>query len=287
MMPPTEVSDPPLVTIGMPVRNGEPYFERALAAVLVQDYPNLEIIVSDNGSTDGTSVLLARIAGTDRRLNVCRQHEVLTAFDNFAWVMRRASGRYFMWAAHDDLRSPDYVSSLVSCLERYPKAVLAFGDLRVSPVFGESYFRKQFNYETPGKSRLSRMRQAAYQQCFHIYGVWRLDALRRIPFVFNPWWPDLPLMVAAAALGEFRRVEGLNFDYLELRKTNEQRAQYQDNTQSVNRVARTLCLFRVTFSTVKGAAGFVFGLLATWFVIEKQLWVIYGLLTGRVRRGDL
>lgn len=277
---------PTLVSIGMPIRNGAPYFERALESVLAQDYPSLEIIVSDNGSTDGTAELLARVVAADPRVRVFRQSDTLTAFDNFAWVMRQAKGRYFMWAAHDDLRPTNYVSSLVASLEAHQDAVLAFGDLRVSSVFGNAYTNKPFDYETQVMGPLSRIRQTAFLQCYHIYGLWRTDALRRIPFIFNAWWPDLPLMIAAASLGGFCRVRGLNFDYLEVYKTNEQRAQYQDNTCSVNRVERTLRLFRAVFETVRAVSGLRLALLATWFVIEKQLRVVFGLLTGRIRRGS-
>ena len=274
----------PLVTIGIPVRNGAPYLERALERVLAQDYPNLEIIVSDNCSTDDTSEVLARALATDSRMRVFRQSKVLTAFENFAWVMRQGNGRYFMWAAHDDLRSVGYVSSLVACLEKYPNAVLAFGDLRVSPVFGCNYVGKSFDYETHGMRRLSRMRQTALLQCYHIYGLWRTNALRRIPFIFNPWWPDLPLMVAAASFGEFCRVSGVYFDYLEVRKTTEQRAMYQDNTRPANRLERTLHLFSSVYETVRAVSGTGLALLATWFVIEKQFWVILAIVTGRIKR---
>lgn len=276
----------PLVTVGIPIRNGDPYFERALESILAQDYPNLEIIVSDNGSTDGTAGLLAHVVAAEPRVRVFRQPKTLTAFDNFAWVMRQGTGRYFMWAAHDDIRPTNFVSSLVASLERDPEVVLAFGDVRVSPIFGEAYQEKQFDYETKGMGRLSRMRRTVFLQCYHIYGLWRADVLRRIPFIFNAWWPDLPLMVAAASLGEFRRVSGVHFDYLEVRKTNEQRAHYQDNSPTVNRVQRTLRLFRVVFKTVRAVSGTGIALCATWFLMEKQFGVIFGLLTRRSRRGD-
>ena len=45
----------PLVSIGMPVYNGERYVDEALRSLLAQDYPNLEIVVSDNASTDQTA----------------------------------------------------------------------------------------------------------------------------------------------------------------------------------------------------------------------------------------
>jgi len=276
----------PLVTVGMPIRNGDPYFKLALESVLAQDYPNLEIVVSDNGSTDRTAGILARAAAADPRIRFFRQSEVLTAFENFYWVLCQARGIYFMWAAHDDLRPENFVSSLVAKLEVTPDAVLAFSDVRVSPVFGQSYVYKTFDYETQGMGRLSRMRKTASLQCYHIYGMWRHDALTRIPFIFNSWWPDLPLMIAAASIGVFCRVRGLDFDYLEVRKTNEHRALYQDNAIKVNRFVRTLRLFHVIFQTVRVVSGPMLALIATWFVIEKQFWVAFGLLTRQIHRGD-
>lgn len=245
----------PLVSVGMPVRNGSPYFARAIESVLAQDYPNIEIVVSDNCSEDDTSVLLGEVVARDQRVRVARQPEVLTAFDNFAWVLRQAKGKYFLWAAHDDLRPIDYVSRLVAHLEGHSQAVLAFGDLRVSPRFGAGYRPKAFSYETVGMGCYARMRKAAHQQCYHIYGVWRNDVLKAIPFIFNPWWPDLPLMISAAGMGEFHRVDGVLFDYLEMQKTNEERVKYQDNSDRVCRICRTLKLFRVTFSTVLRVKG--------------------------------
>ena len=55
----------PLVSIGMPVRNGGALFREALASVVTQDYRNLEIIVSDNASTDDTADVVREFQKTD------------------------------------------------------------------------------------------------------------------------------------------------------------------------------------------------------------------------------
>lgn len=275
----------PLVTIGMPIRNGMPMLAEAFRAVLAQDYPNFEIIVSDNGSTDATSTLLADFAKKDARICITRQVNLLTALDNFQWVLKRARGEFFLWGAHDDLRDPDYVSRLVAHLRVHPTAVLAFGELRVSSTFGEGYHVKSFVYETKGLSPLARVRKTAHRQCYHIYGVWRTAVLQQIPFIFNPWWPDLPLMIAAAYCGEYHCVPGVRFDYLEMPKTNLERAQYQDNTASFSRVARTIKLFVVTYRTMLPVGGIWPAICATAFVIAKQFYVVFGLITGRIRRG--
>ena len=91
-------------------------------------------------------------------------------------------------------------------------------------------------------------------------------------------------MIAASSIGVFCRVPGLYFDYLEVRKTNEQRAIYQDNTLKLNRVSRTLRLFHVIFQTVRVVSGTMFALIATWFVVEKQIWVAFAV--DRIHRGD-
>jgi len=280
----TNTGNWPLVTIGMPIRNGMPMLTESIRAVLAQDYPNLEIIVSDNGSTDATPTILADLAINDSRVRVTRQASSLTALDNFHWVLKHAQGDFFLWAAHDDLRGPDYVSRLVAHLRMHPNAALAFGELRVSSTFGAGYDLKPFVYETTGLSPVARVRNAAHRQCYHIYGVWRTTVLQKIPFIFNPWWPDLPLMISAAYCGEYHRVPDVKFDYLELPKTNLQRAQYQDNSAGFNRVARTIKLFVVTYRTMLPVGGIWLAVCATAFVIEKQFHVVWGLLTGRIQR---
>lgn len=93
----------------MPVQNGGPAFEEALRAVTGQSAPDIEVIISDNGSTDDTADIARRHAERDPRVRYVRHDPPIGAFDNFRSVLRHATAPYFMWAAADDRVDPKFV----------------------------------------------------------------------------------------------------------------------------------------------------------------------------------
>ncbi len=122
---------PPLVTIGIPTFNRPAELIRAASSALAQDYERLEVLISDNASTDPEVVALGeRLAASDTRVRFVRQdrnrgHEV-----NFQWLLDTAQGRYFMWLADDDWIDPRYVSRCVSELEADRSTALVCGAAR-------------------------------------------------------------------------------------------------------------------------------------------------------------
>jgi hypothetical protein len=114
----------PLVSIGMPVRNAERHLREAIDSLLAQDYSNLEVIISDNASSDATESICREYARRDPRVSYQRSDEDRGAVWNFNQVFGLARGTYFMWAAHDDLRAPRYMSACVAELESHPDAGL-------------------------------------------------------------------------------------------------------------------------------------------------------------------
>lgn len=106
----------PIVTIGLPVYNGEQTLRPALESLLNQSFANFELIISDNASTDGTELICREYAERDQRIRYVRQEENLGAAANFKYVLDAARGEYFMWAACDDTRSPDCVEVNVEFL---------------------------------------------------------------------------------------------------------------------------------------------------------------------------
>lgn len=93
----------PLVTVGIPTYNRPESLARTLDRVARQTYRHLEIIVSDNAS-DGTATqdVVNAFCKSDHRIQYHRQSSNLGANANFDFVLKKASGNYFMWAADDD-----------------------------------------------------------------------------------------------------------------------------------------------------------------------------------------
>lgn len=115
----------PLVSIGLPVYNGEKFLDRALQSLRAQAYPNLEIIISDNGSSDRTLEICERHAAEDFRITLLKQIENQGPHANFEAVLERSRGDYFMWSADDDVWLPSFVSRLVNALQERPDACAA------------------------------------------------------------------------------------------------------------------------------------------------------------------
>ena len=100
----------PLVTIGIPTYNrANGYLREALESALAQSYPNLEIVVSDNGSTDNTESVVRSYA--DPRVRYFRQQPPVVPNDNFNFCLSQANGAYFLLLHDDDKVDSDFVET--------------------------------------------------------------------------------------------------------------------------------------------------------------------------------
>lgn len=118
-------SNSDLVSVGMPVFNGEKYVSKAIESALNQSHSNVELIISDNGSTDNTVDIIKSYASSDARIKpllgpnaaqtASSDWESYTkkAYTNFQRVLLKASGTYFCWLAHDNFWTPDFLSETI------------------------------------------------------------------------------------------------------------------------------------------------------------------------------
>jgi glycosyltransferase involved in cell wall biosynthesis len=118
-------SDHPLVSVLIPVYNGEKYIAECLDSVLAQDFVDLEILIADDGSTDGSRELIQRYAEKDRRIRWWRNPANLGLAGNFNCCLRAARGKYIKFLLQDDkLLTPIALWKMVSILDNHPTIVL-------------------------------------------------------------------------------------------------------------------------------------------------------------------
>jgi glycosyltransferase involved in cell wall biosynthesis len=100
----------PKVSIGLPVYDGERYVDEAIASLLGQTFEDLELLISDNASSD---VICRAWAARDSRVTHSRNPTNLGAAANYGRVLSMARGELFKWAAHDNVTAATYVAKAV------------------------------------------------------------------------------------------------------------------------------------------------------------------------------
>ena len=116
----------PLVSIIVPVYNGERYVRESLDSILAQTHPNTEILVMDDASTDGTAAVLASYGD---RISVVRQPANRGIYANANDGIAMAKGEYVAVYHADDVYLPEMVEREVAFLERYPEAGAVFSNM--------------------------------------------------------------------------------------------------------------------------------------------------------------
>src|SRR5919109_2349006 len=107
---PTSRPYPPLLSVGLAVRNGRETVGRCIESVLSQDFADLELIVSDNASDDGTVETIDEYARVDPRVKLSVNHLDVGAHENMNRVLAAARGQYFRWISADDWLEPGRLS---------------------------------------------------------------------------------------------------------------------------------------------------------------------------------
>lgn len=102
----------PKVTIAIPTFNRVDFLRQALDSALAQTYPNIEVVVSDNASTDGTEQLLSGYS--DNRLKSIRQASNIGMMGNWDACLASASGEYFLLLSDDDVLERSAIAELIS-----------------------------------------------------------------------------------------------------------------------------------------------------------------------------
>jgi glycosyltransferase involved in cell wall biosynthesis len=196
------VSAAPRVSVGLPVYNGESYLAEAIDSLLGQSFADFELIISDNASTDSTADICRDYAQRDARVRYIRQPHNIGLSPNHNYVVERARGEFFKWAACDDLYGRDLLLRCVEALDAHPEVVLAHswtaaidstGNVTQayayplatdSPSASERLrsflFGSSGLFDSPNGRGLVRMDNQGILRACDEYGLIRLSVLRKV-----------------------------------------------------------------------------------------------------------
>ena len=207
-----------LVSIGLPVYNGDRYLAEAIESILAQTYDNIELIICDNASTDRTQGICEAFQRRDHRVRYVRNPENIGGNRNFRKTFELSRGRYFKWASHDDNLAPDFIASCLAVLEKDDDVVLSLPPI----VYIDQDGRETGGQRVPDISieddrYLDRIRRffdlqvASDDIVYAIFGVIRADMLRQL----NVWEPYVSseeiLMLDLLRFGKLRQIRESRF----------------------------------------------------------------------------
>lgn len=203
----------PEISVGMPVYNGERWVGESIESILAQSFGDFELVVSDNGSTDGTTDICNRYAQEDPRVRFHRQSENLGASENYNFVFRNARAKYFKWASSNDLCHATFLERCHGELSSRPDVALCYPRTRLfaqSPSDGEDY---EDNLDMPDESPCVR-----FEKMFSLMklnnvmnGLVRSDVLRRTSLIKPYFSSDAVLMAEVALHGKVFEVPDVLF----------------------------------------------------------------------------
>ena len=180
-----------LVSICIPTFNRYEELKSCLSLVLVQDYPDLEVVISDNTDFLDTPQWLHQLANQDDRIKYLKQPSNIGMIENIYFLRSKACGEYMCIVQDDDLIAPNFVSSIMSEIHRHPGVVLCGPSC--DRYYNGKFWYQYSDFTNIGESQLTRLlhlSRYAFESPWEfetlIYGIYKKDAFPEA-FLFGRW----------------------------------------------------------------------------------------------------
>ena len=200
--PPGE-SRRPLVTVGLTCYKAERWIGECLDSLLAQTLQDIEIVISDNASPDGTYELCRRYAARDPRIRVFRNDHNVGIAGNMNRVFELARGDFFCWASANDWYAPAFLEKCVGRMQRDPELNLVASQVATfefDRAAATADMRSVDGSMAHGHERVVSMLSLRDGRMFR--GVYRVSALRpRMP-LSSRFGQDTMLVAQMSAHGK-------------------------------------------------------------------------------------
>jgi glycosyltransferase involved in cell wall biosynthesis len=203
---------PPTVSVGLAVRNAGDVVKRCMESVLSQQFSDLELVVSDNASDDGTRDVLEEYARADHRIRLSVNAINIGLHENVNRVLELSRGRLFRWISADDWLEPGYLSTSVGTLEARDDAIGVTTHFTIHTLDSGTRYEEysgEFPTSADPAKRFERMLwffHAGDAKYDPVYGLYRRDALMRSGRVRASEQADWLLAAELALMGPILHV---------------------------------------------------------------------------------
>jgi glycosyltransferase involved in cell wall biosynthesis len=172
----------PKVTIGVPTRNNCDTIGQTLDSIINQNYPNLEVLVSNDASTDLTEQIVSDFADRFNFVKLINQSENLGLYENMEFLLVNCDSDYFMWLAGDDFISDDYILNNLQFLEENREFV-ASSSVPAYTINGVTYIGNPIQLNCDKGDRVRNFLQRPDTSHNVFYSLFRTEVGKGFPYL--------------------------------------------------------------------------------------------------------
>ena len=220
----------PLVSVGLPVYNGEEHLSQILDALVAQDFEDFEVVISDNASEDGTEEIARAYGSSDARIRYHRNERNLGLARNFNRAFELSRGTYFKWTAHDDWHPEQTLRACSDALEGDPSAVLCATGVAIMDDEGQIFdeWRPTVDLESPQPQVRFHRLIWSLGETHLLFAMMRASALRRTPLIRSYLGSDRVMLAQMALMGPIVQLPEILHHYRQPRLRPEARQRPAD-----------------------------------------------------------
>jgi glycosyltransferase involved in cell wall biosynthesis len=202
----------PVVCLGLPLYNQTQHLPEALNSLLAQTYRNFKLIVCDDSTEPGSGEIVKSFAVRDQRIIYYKNENRKGLVDNWRNCFDLAGNAdYFAWVSDHDVWHPKWLESLIHILNTRANVLLVYPKTAKIDEHGNRLNKKsKSNFSSLGLSETQRVQTLCKRAKGFgnmVYGLFRVEALRRAGVFRRVIWPDVILLLELSLQGDIHHVD--------------------------------------------------------------------------------